>query len=129
MVGPSLALQYRCRRSHYGNAPGDSALNSHLLCVGGEDHHLRIPFLLALGERGMKVIAAGTGDSTPFVRAGIDYHPFRFNRFINPLADWRAIQSLRKLIHDIGPDLVQSFDTKPNLLVPLAMRGESGVAV
>jgi glycosyltransferase involved in cell wall biosynthesis len=104
-------------------------LSPSVLCIGGEDHHLRIPFLLALAERGMKVIAAGTGDSAPFVRAGIDYHLFRFNRFINPLADWRAIQSLRKLIHETAPDLVQSFDTKPNLLVPLAMRGASDVAV
>jgi glycosyltransferase involved in cell wall biosynthesis len=126
-LGRGMALNIQrdfdvCRRE-------DRTLSPRLLCIGGEDHHLRIPFLLALGERGMKVIAAGTGDSTPFVRAGIDYHPFRFNRFINPLADWKAIQSLRKLIHDIGPDLVQSFDTKPNLLVPLAMRGENSVTV
>jgi glycosyltransferase involved in cell wall biosynthesis len=100
-----------------------------LLCIGGEDHHLRIPFLLALRDCGMKVTAAGTGDNAPFARAGVDYHSFRFNRFVNPLADWRAIKTLKTLIHDIGPDLVQSFDTKPNLLVPLAMRADRAVAV
>jgi glycosyltransferase involved in cell wall biosynthesis len=100
-----------------------------LLCIGGEDHHLRIPFLLALRDCGMKVTAAGTGDNAPFARAGVDYHSFRFNRFVNPLADWRAIKTLKTLIHDIGPDLVQSFDTKPNLLVPLAMRADRAAAV
>jgi glycosyltransferase involved in cell wall biosynthesis len=104
-------------------------LNAHVLCIGGEDHHLRIPFLLALADRGMKVTAAGTGNSAPFARAGIDYHPFRFDRFINPLADWSAIKALRGLITDIQPDIVQSFDTKPNLLVPLAVRADSRVAV
>lgn len=107
----------------------DRALNPHLLCIGGEDHHLRIPFLLALGARGMKVTAAGTGDSTPFARAGIDYRSFGFNRFVNPLADWNAIKMIKGLIDAIGPDLVQSFDTKPNLLVPLATRGDGEPAV
>lgn len=104
-------------------------MSPHLLCIGGEDHHLRIPFLRALGDRGVKVTAAGTGDKAPFTRAGIEYHSFRFNRFVDPLADWRAIKMLKSLIHDVGPDLVQSFDTKPNLLVPLAMRADRAVAV
>ena len=104
-------------------------MSPHLLCIGGEDHHLRIPFLLALGDRGMKVTAAGTGDGVPFACAGLDYHSFSFDRFVNPLADWTAIKTLAGLITDIRPDLVQSFDTKPNLLVPFAARGVGGVAV
>jgi glycosyltransferase involved in cell wall biosynthesis len=104
-------------------------MNPRLLCIGGEDHYLRIPFLLALCHRGVKVTAAGTGDGTPFARAGIEYHSFRFDRFVNPLADLTAIKSLAGLIADVHPDLVQCFDTKPNLLVPLAARGLDGVAV
>jgi glycosyltransferase involved in cell wall biosynthesis len=107
----------------------DHALSSHLLCIGGEDHHLRIPFLLALRDRGIKVTAAGTGDGAPFARAGLNYRSFRFDRFVNPLADLVAIKTLKGLIADIRPDLVQSFDTKPNLLVPFAARGVGGVAV
>jgi glycosyltransferase involved in cell wall biosynthesis len=102
-------------------------MSTHLLCIGGEDHHFRIPFLLALGDRGIKVTAAGTGDRAPFTRAGLDYHAFRFNRFVNPLADLNTIRILKQLITDIGPDLVQSFDTKPNLLVPLAASGGAPV--
>jgi glycosyltransferase involved in cell wall biosynthesis len=104
-------------------------LNPRLLCIGGEDHHLRIPFLLALGDRGVKVTAAGTGDGTPFARAGIEYHSFSFDRFVNPLADFNAVRLLARLIAGVGPDLVQCFDTKPNLLVPLAARSIDGVAV
>lgn len=104
-------------------------MNPRLLCIGGEDHHLRIPFLLALGDRGVKVTAAGTGDGTPFARAGIEYHSFSFDRFVNPLADFNAVRLLARLIAGVGPDLVQCFDTKPNLLVPLAARSIDGVAV
>jgi len=107
----------------------DRAVRLRLLCVGGEDHHLRIPFLVALRQRGIEVIAVGTGDGSPFARAGIAYHSFRFDRFVNPLADLTAIKVLRGLIAELRPDLVQCFDTKPNLLVPLAARGIGDVAV
>jgi glycosyltransferase involved in cell wall biosynthesis len=99
----------------------------HLLCIGGEDHNLRIPFLLALRDRGFRITAAGTGDPAPFARLGLDYRPFRFDRFVNPLADRAAISALTKLIGEVRPDIVQSFDTKPNLLVPLATRNLSNV--
>jgi len=102
---------------------------AHLLCIGGEDHALRIPFLIALRDRGFRVSAAATADPTPFEREGIEYHPFCFNRFANPFADWTAVKSLAKLIASLGLDLVQSFDTKPNLLAPLAARAVPGVTV
>jgi glycosyltransferase involved in cell wall biosynthesis len=106
-----------------------ASLSPHLLYVSGEDHHLRIPFMLAMRERGFRITAAGTGDPAPFARAGLDYCPFRFNRFVNPLADLAAIKTLSRLVADVRPDLVQSFDTKPNLLVPLAARGIPDVLV
>jgi glycosyltransferase involved in cell wall biosynthesis len=125
-VGPTHASHAVTPRKR---GKGDHAMSPHLLCIGGEDHHLRIPFLLALRDRGVKVTAAGTGDGAPFARAGLDYHSFRFDRFVNPLADLVAIRTVKGLIADIRPDLVQSFDTKPNLLVPFAARGDGGIAV
>jgi len=101
----------------------------HLLCIGGEDHSLRIPFLLALRDKGFRISAAGTGDPTPFARAGLDYHPFHFSRFVDPLADWTALKVLSKLIADVRPTLVQCFDTKLNLLVPFAARDLRDVKV
>ena len=104
-------------------------MTAHVLCVGGEDHSLRIPFLLALRGRGFRVSAAGSGDAAPFAQAGLAYFPFRFDRFVNPFADWTAIGTLSKLLRELRPELVQSFDTKPNLLVPLAARNARGVRV
>jgi glycosyltransferase involved in cell wall biosynthesis len=96
--------------------------DSRVLYVGGEDHDLRIPFMLRLRDHGFCVIAAGSGDPSPFARAGIEFHHFRFARFVNPVADWDAIGRLSGLLANVQPELVQSFDTKPNLLVPLAAR-------
>jgi len=101
----------------------------HLLCIGGEDHSLRIPFLLALRDKGFQISAAGTGDPTPFAQAGLDYHPFHFSRFVDPLADWTALKAISKLIADVRPALVQCFDTKLNMLVPFAARGLRDVEV
>jgi glycosyltransferase involved in cell wall biosynthesis len=101
----------------------------HLLCIGGEDHSLRIPFLLALRDKGFRISAAGTGDPIPFAQAGLDYHPFHFSRFVDPLSDWTAFKAISKLIADVRPALVQCFDTKLNLLVPFAARGLRDVEV
>jgi glycosyltransferase involved in cell wall biosynthesis len=101
----------------------------HVLCIGGEDHELRLPFLLALRQHGFQVSTAGTGDPGPFSRAGFDYHPFRFDRFVAPAADWAAIKRLSKLIADLRPAIIHCFDTKPNFMVPLAARQVPGVRV
>lgn len=95
----------------------------HLLCVGGEDHALRLPFLAALKARGFCVSAAGTGDPAPFRRQGIAFHPYSFDRFTAGASHWSTVRHLARLLHEVQPDLIQTFDTKPNLLVPVAARG------
>jgi glycosyltransferase involved in cell wall biosynthesis len=101
----------------------------HLLCIGGEDHALRIPFMLALREHDFQVTAASSGDAAPFSRASLDFRSLRFERFVNPLADWAAVRTLSQLFDDVRPNLVQCFDTKLNLLVPLAARRNAKVRV
>jgi polysaccharide deacetylase family protein (PEP-CTERM system associated) len=95
----------------------------HVLCIGGDDHHLRIPFLLALRDRDFRVSAAGAGDPAPFARTGIDYHRFHFARFVSPFADARTLKAIRKIIAELQPQIVHCFDTKLNVLVPLAATG------
>jgi len=107
----------------------DSPCRLHMLCIGGEDHHLRIPFLRALAAEGFRVTAAASGNPAPFLHADIAYRHFEFGRFIGPLSDRNALRELRVLLAQENPDLVQTFDTKPNLLVPLAVRGMTGVPV
>ncbi len=96
--------------------------NPHVLYVGGSDHHLRIPFMLAVRNCGFRVTAAGSGDCTPFDKVGLAFYPFRFERFMNPASDWTALKTLSTILRDICPDLAQGFDTKPCLLLPLAAR-------
>ena len=104
-------------------------MTPHLLYIGGEDHYLRIPAMLALRDHGIRVTAAASGDSAPFVQAGIDYRRFYFERFIDPLADLAAIKTIARLLLDVRPDIAQSFDTKPSLLLPWAARGIHEVKV
>ena len=83
-------------------------MKPHLLLIGGEDHALRIPFMLAMRDHGFRVSAAATGDPGPFVRAGIDYHHFRFERFVNPLADWSAFKTISRLLATSGLSLFRA---------------------
>lgn len=96
----------------------------HVLCVGGEDHSLRIPFLAALQDRGMRITAASTTDGAAFSQAGLAHRRYQFDRFDIRGADFAAIRQLARIIDDTGPDIIQTFDTKPNLLAPLAVRGK-----
>lgn len=95
----------------------------HLLCVGGEDHALRIPFLTALRSRGLQVTAAGTGPGAPFAKSNIPFRSYQFHRFGAALGDRLAIGQILQIVADCRPDVIQTFDTKPNLLGPLAIRG------
>jgi glycosyltransferase involved in cell wall biosynthesis len=100
-----------------------------ILLVGGSDHELRIPFLLELAKRGFDIAAAGTCSAEPFARSGIRYYPYSFDRFANPIADFRALRALRKIISAHQPDIVHSFDTKPGVMVPVAARSRPGTRV
>jgi glycosyltransferase involved in cell wall biosynthesis len=85
--------------------------------------------LLELRRGGFQITAAGTGDPAPFVRAGLDYRAIHFDRFISPASDRIAIRQLRDLLRSVRPRIVQSFDTKPNILVPWAARDLPGIRV
>ena len=109
-----------------GAATSDLA---HLLCIGGEDHDLRIPFLLALRKCGFEITAAGTAPPEAFAKVGLAYRPFHFQRFVDPWADWTAVKALADIVADVRPHIVQSFDTKPALLTPFATRRAGGALV
>jgi hypothetical protein len=105
-------------------------LDPHVLYVGGEDHHLRIPAMLALRERGFRITAAGSGDPRAFQQVGIEFLSYRLERFLAPLADWKTCKALSRLLEQVAPDIVQSFDSKLGILLPLAARRRSnGAAV
>lgn len=99
-------------------------MSPHLVCIGGEDHRLRIPFLLALREKGFRVTAVSSDVGAVFPLHGIPHRRFGFDRFSSGGGEWSALGAIRRLMSDLRPDIVQSFDTKPNLLTPLAIRGQ-----
>ena len=103
-------------------------MSPHIVCIGGEDHALRIPFILRLTkERGFRVTAVSPTDGSAFSDVQIPHRSYMFDRFSSGATDWRIIRSLRNLMVELEPDLIHTFDTKPNLLVPLAVRGRASV--
>ncbi|CDX46520.1 Glycosyl transferase group 1 [Mesorhizobium sp. ORS 3359] len=98
-------------------------MKPHLVCVGGEDHALRVPFFMELRERGFQITAVSTCDGASFRRYAISHRRYEFDRFSSGSGKAGAIRTLRGLIAELRPDILQSFDTKPNLLAPLAARG------
>lgn len=98
-------------------------MKPHLVCVGGEDHALRVPFLLAMRDRGFRVSAVSTSDGKAFDGAGIAHSRYAFDRFASSGGEYAAVRALRRTIAELRPDVVQCFDTKPNLLTPMAVRG------
>ena len=105
------------------DAPGAAASRAlRILLVAGENNQLRIPFLLKLRERGFEVGAAGTDGPTEFDGCGIACYRYDLQRFIAPLSDWRALAALARIISVFDADIVQAFDTKPDILAPVAAK-------
>lgn len=98
-----------------------SAAEPHVLFVAGEDADLRLPFVEAIRDEGFRVSVAASGGAAAFDRAGIRFEDFPFERFIAPVSDWRSIRRLGAIIDRVEPDLAQGFDTKPCLMLPLAV--------
>ena len=97
-------------------------MNTHILYIGGEDNYLRIPFFLAMKDQGFKVTVAGSGSPEPFDQVKLDFVPFAFGRFVSPFSDMRALKDLVAILRQHRPAIAQSYDTKPNLLLPIAAR-------
>lgn len=133
MLKPGLNGDLRCGSHLLDDNPNEPSTERrdspqpHLLYIGGEDHHLRIPAMCALRDQGFRITAVASGNPAPFAQAGIRYRDFQFNRFVNPWADLAAIKNLAKILLEERPDLAQSFDTKPSIFLPLAARSAPDV--
>lgn len=97
---------------------------AHLFFLGGEDHHMRLPFMLALKARGYRVTAAASGAPEPFLDAGVEFRPIAFNRFVSPLRDLEAMRQLSGVLKSVDADIAHCFDTKLSLMVPFAASGD-----
>ncbi len=101
-------------------------MTPHILYIGGEDHHLRIPAMCALQEHGFRITAAGSGAEAPFQAAGIQFRYFPLSRFVAPLADWQTCGALVRLLNEVQPDVAHCFDSKLGMLFPNVARFAHG---
>ena len=88
--------------------------------VGGEDVFRRIPLLRALHEKGFEVCAIGCGNVDKFHEAEIEYYHYNLEMGFSPVADVFSFFQLGRILRNLNPDIIHSFDTKPSILMPLA---------
>jgi glycosyltransferase involved in cell wall biosynthesis len=94
-----------------------------IVLIGGPDVDARLPLMHEL-ERDFEVAALGsTPELAPvFAEHGFQYRHYPLDRRVRPLADFRSVRALRRLLSELGPDLVHTFDTKPGVWGCIAAR-------
>src|SRR3954453_17251254 len=98
-------------------------MRPHILLIGGEDHHFRMPFFVALRGLGYRVSIAASGGRAAFEAAGFPFYPIKLNPFWNLRSDLESRSAIKRLLREVGADVAHSFDTKISLLLPLAAVG------
>ena len=95
-------------------------MNTKTICiVGGEDVHKRINISKYLVDAGFKVTILGTSVE-PFPEY-INYTPYNLNRKFSFKSDYQTIKCYQKFFKENQFDVIQTFDTKPAFLLPLAL--------
>ena len=94
--------------------------NQQRIClVGGEDAYKRIPIAQILIRHGWSVTIMGTTDY--MYPPEISYIKYTLNRKLNLFDDLKTVRELKRRISEGGYQIVQTFDTKPAFLLPLAL--------
>ncbi|USD24834.1 glycosyltransferase family 4 protein [Flagellimonas marinaquae] len=89
--------------------------------VGGEDAHKRTELAQHLIQNGFDVTILGTKKFE--CPNNINLIVYRLNRKFNPLSDIKTVLEYREILRQKDFDIVQTFDTKPAFLLPLATMG------
>jgi len=87
--------------------------------VGGEDVHKRINISKYLVDDGFEVTILGT--SVEEFPEYIKYIPYELNRKFSFKADLKTVMFYNRFFKDNTFDIIQTFDTKPAFLLPLAL--------
>lgn len=104
-------------------------MGKRILLVGGVDGHLRLDTYLHLMGQNHKVAVAAPNPLPSVTAEGCEVFQYALARHSTVLNDLAALRDLRRITKTWHPDIVHAFDTKPNYLVPLALRGMKGVHV
>jgi len=103
-------------------APPKQAHRPRILIVGGIDGHLRLDTYRQLMLRGYDVAVVAPSKLPSVEDIGCEVFIYRLARGVSLKDDLVAINDLRRIVLDWQPDIVHAFDTKPNYLVPIALR-------
>ncbi|QCW99677.1 glycosyltransferase family 4 protein [Aggregatimonas sangjinii] len=90
----------------------------HICLVGGEDAHKRIDLSRHLLNDGFAVTILGTKDYD--YPEKINFIKYDLNRSFNPFSDFKTVRQYKRIFSENTFDIVQTFDTKPAFLVPIA---------
>lgn len=95
--------------------------------VGGEDAYKRVAISERLIALGWDVTILGTKHYD--YPDPITFHQYRLNRKLNVLSDFKTVLFFRKFFRNRQFDIIQTFDTKPAFLLPLALKGQNQTIV
>lgn len=96
-------------------------MKKRICIVGGEDVHKRINLSKYLISDGFDVTILGTSNKA--FPSNITYIPYNLNRRFSFVSDYRTIVFYKKFFKAHTFDVIQTFDTKPAFLLPLALLG------
>ena len=101
-----------------------------LIFLGGEDVSSRIEISKKFQKLGYKINIIGTEEEEKFIKNGIDYQKYSFNRELGAFSDIKSIFALRKILKSQeSGTIVHAFDTKPTLFLPIASIGLKNIKV
>lgn len=94
-------------------------MSKKICIVGGEDVHKRINLSKYLIDDGFVVTILGTSSAS--FPDNLTYVPYNLNRKFSFSSDYKTIKFYRKYFNENTFDVIQTFDTKPAFLLPLAL--------
>jgi len=101
-----------------------------LVFLGGEDVSSRIEISKKFMELGYNINIIGTEKEDKFIKSGIEYKKYNFNREFTIFDDLKSIMRLRDILKEQPKDtIVHAFDTKPTLFLPIASFGLDNIKV
>jgi len=101
-----------------------------LVFLGGEDVSSRIEISKKFMELGYNINIIGTEKEDKFIKSGIEYKKYNFNREFTIFDDLKSIMKLRDILKEQPKDtIVHAFDTKPTLFLPIASFGLDNIKV
>lgn len=110
-------------RARQGRPRPLAAAKPRVLVIGGCDVDQRIDLMRALSDRFSFAAAGSAPELEPaFSRAAMPFHFYPLRRGLSPLGDLRSFWRLARLVRQLRPEIVHTFDTKPSVWGRLAAR-------